>query len=147
TGGTFDVSMLESNVAQLTPRLIDHQLGRRPTCAGHTMYRCAGDDGWIAVSAPPSEEHAALPQGLTSAAAATALQAAGLPAAPALGAEDLLFDDHVRARDVVVELPHGLLGIVPVHGVPFRSGPGFMEARGPAPDLGQHTCDILKELG
>jgi crotonobetainyl-CoA:carnitine CoA-transferase CaiB-like acyl-CoA transferase len=155
TGGTFDVSMLESNVTHLTPLLIDRQLGRRPEAAPPAMYRCAGDDAWLAVSPRTPEEQAELGRFLASAdldaftpaAAAEVLQAAGIPAAPALGAEDLLFDGHVRARDDVVEVPHSVLGIVPVHGVPFRADPGFMAVRGGAPDLGEHTDEVLRQLG
>ncbi|HVW34279.1 MAG TPA: CoA transferase, partial [Acidimicrobiia bacterium] len=107
-GGTFDLSMLESNVTHLGPQLLEHQLGHpRPV---------------------PEPDGPAEP-------------------VPALGTEDLLFDDHIRARDLVVEIPHSVLGIVPVHGVPLRGGPGFMAVRGPAPDLGEHNGEILAELG
>lgn len=74
------------------------------------------------------------------------LQAAGVPAAPVLATEDLLWDEHARSRDVVVEVPHPVLGVVPVHGVPFRSG-DLMAVRGRSPDLGEHTVEILTAAG
>ena len=161
-GGTFDVSMLESNVTHLTQLLVDGQLGRLPAPSPAATYRCTGDDAWLTTSVPSPEEQVALARvvgsddgdavaawaaGRDAHDAAVELQGAGVCAAPVLGAEDLLFDDHTRARDVVVEITHSVLGIVPVHGAAFCDGGDLTGVRGPSPDLGQHSSGILAELG
>ena len=161
-GGTFDVSMLESNVTLLTSLLVEDQLDGAASPSTSATYRCAGDDAWLTITVRSVEEQVALARmagsddgeavaawaaGRDASQAAADLQAAGVCAAPALGAEDLLFDDHARARDVVVEIAHSVLGIVPVHGVAFRDGGDLAAVRGPAPDLGEHTAEVLAELG
>lgn len=74
------------------------------------------------------------------------LQAAGVPAAPAYGVEELMIDAHARAREVVVELDHHLIGFVPVYGSPLHAQPPIAAITRRAPDLGEHTLEILREL-
>lgn len=74
------------------------------------------------------------------------LQAAGVPAAPAYGVEELMIDPHSRERDVVVELDHHLIGFVPVYGSPLHAQPAIAAVTTRAPDLGEHTLEILGEL-
>jgi crotonobetainyl-CoA:carnitine CoA-transferase CaiB-like acyl-CoA transferase len=56
-------------------------------------------------------------------------------------------DPHVRAREIVVELPDDEMGTIPMHNiVPTLSGtPGGF--RLPAPSLGEHNEALLTELG
>ena len=75
------------------------------------------------------------------------LRGSGVPAAPALGPEELLFDDHARTRGCVVDLDHHLVGYLPIYGTPFHGDPPFAWVRGRAPDLGEHTVQVLTELG
>jgi crotonobetainyl-CoA:carnitine CoA-transferase CaiB-like acyl-CoA transferase len=75
------------------------------------------------------------------------MQAAGIAAAPAYGAEELMIDPHARDRDVVVELDHHLIGFVPVYGSPLHAQPPVAAVTMRAPDLGEHTLEILGELG
>ena len=83
----------------------------------------------------------------TSAEAFLTLQAAGVPAAPAWGIEELMFDEHLRARGAVVDLDHELIGQFPIYGTPMRADPGLARVRGRAPNLGEHTRAVLTELG
>lgn len=80
-------------------------------------------------------------------AATEQLQAAGIPAAPAYGVEELMIDPHARDRDVVVELDHHLIGFVPVYGSPLHAQPALAAVTTRAPDLGEHTREVLHELG
>ncbi len=79
--------------------------------------------------------------------AARELQQTGVPAAPAYGVEELMVDPHARERRVVVELDHHLIGFVPVYGSPLHAQPAIAEVRKRAPDLGEHTLEVLGELG
>lgn len=72
---------------------------------------------------------------------------AGVTVAPVLDIAEVLEDPHVLGREVIVHLPDKELGPVPMHNiVPRLSGtPGSF--RRPAPALGEHTAEILAEIG
>jgi crotonobetainyl-CoA:carnitine CoA-transferase CaiB-like acyl-CoA transferase len=74
-------------------------------------------------------------------------EAAEVTAAPVYDIDQFVADPHVRAREIVTELPDDEMGAVPMHSVvPRLSGtPG--EIRTPAPALGEHTGEILSCLG
>lgn len=76
-----------------------------------------------------------------------AMEEAGVPAGPVLSVADALNDPQVRARDMVVEVQHSHLGPVRTMGVPVKmsSTPGTVR-RG-APLLGEHTREVLAEIG
>ena len=75
------------------------------------------------------------------------LEAAGVPAGPVLSVGEMLADPQTKARDMVVETEHQRLGSVKTIGFPikFSETPAAIE-RG-APTLGQHTTEILLDLG
>jgi crotonobetainyl-CoA:carnitine CoA-transferase CaiB-like acyl-CoA transferase len=76
-----------------------------------------------------------------------ALQAAGVPAAPALGVDEQVFDPHVRARDVILAVQHPVAGEEWLFGFPFQLSATPLEIRAAAPDLGAHTDEVLAEAG
>ena len=75
------------------------------------------------------------------------LDAEGVPAGPINTYPEALADPHARARRMVVDLVHSGVGPIKALGVPVKLSetPGAVER--PAPLLGQHTGEILAELG
>lgn len=75
------------------------------------------------------------------------LEEAGVPCAPQKDVEELLKDPHFLQNELVVDLDHPQFGRVRQTGI----GPRFSETPGKirrvAPGLGQHTDEILSELG
>ncbi len=69
---------------------------------------------------------------------------ANVPCAPVMTVDRLMTDPQIRAREMVVELPHAKLGRIPVSGVPLKlsESPGQLEHLGP--DLGQHNDEIYR---
>jgi crotonobetainyl-CoA:carnitine CoA-transferase CaiB-like acyl-CoA transferase len=75
------------------------------------------------------------------------LQRVRVPAAPASGPEELLFDDHIRARETVVDVAHPHVGMMPIYGVPAKGSPPLSRVLHRAPDLDEHREEILTETG
>lgn len=75
------------------------------------------------------------------------LDAEGVPAGPINDYAAALADPHALARQMVVELLHPGAGKIKALGVPVKLSetPGAVDR--PAPLLGQHTGEILAELG
>ncbi len=74
-----------------------------------------------------------------------AFVAEGIPAGPINFPDETLTDEHIRARGMIVELEHPLIGIVrsiatPVHFA--QSGPTY---RRYPPRLGEHNAEIRAE--
>ena len=75
------------------------------------------------------------------------LVAADVLTAPVLGVADVVEDPQVRHNNMIVSTDHATLGAVDVTGVPIHFG-GTPGARVIAPPrLGQHTEELLVELG
>jgi crotonobetainyl-CoA:carnitine CoA-transferase CaiB-like acyl-CoA transferase len=74
-------------------------------------------------------------------------EAAGVTVAPVLDMAGVLAEPYVRGRGVVVSVPDAELGRIPMHDIVPRlsATPGVL--RRPAPTLGQHTEEILAEIG
>jgi crotonobetainyl-CoA:carnitine CoA-transferase CaiB-like acyl-CoA transferase len=83
----------------------------------------------------------------TLADALAAFEQAEVTAAPVYDIEQFMADPHVKAREIIAELPDAEMGTIPMHTVvPRLSGtPG--DIRTPAPALGEHTREILGSLG
>jgi formyl-CoA transferase len=76
-----------------------------------------------------------------------AFEQAEITAAPVYDIEQFLADPHVRAREIVAELPDPQMGSVPMHAVVPRLSATPGDIRTPAPALGEHNREILGALG
>jgi formyl-CoA transferase len=72
---------------------------------------------------------------------------AGLPAGPVLEIPDALAHPQALARDMIVETEHPAAGKVKGLGLPIRFSGGKSDSLRAAPLLGQHTRDVLQEIG
>jgi crotonobetainyl-CoA:carnitine CoA-transferase CaiB-like acyl-CoA transferase len=75
------------------------------------------------------------------------LEAAGVPAGPILTYDRVLSDPQVLAREMVVEVQHPRAGRTRVLGVPIKLSATPGSIRRPAPILGEHTDEVLREAG
>ena len=179
-GAFVEMSLHEGGVAFCGPWLAEHQLGgdirplgnRHPRMAPHGVYRCAGEDAWVAVACrhdadwqalcelidglPAEAELAArladqdhIDEALSAwtgarskAEAAEALQAAGVPAGPVNITPDMTADAQVRARGF---FDHVEPGPTPMPGNPIKmAGTGPADWT-PCPRLGADNRAVLTD--
>ncbi len=75
------------------------------------------------------------------------LDAAGVPGGPVFTYDQALNNEHSQARRMVVELDHPKIGRMKTLGNPVKSTVEISRSRTPAPWLGQHSGEVLKQLG
>lgn len=75
------------------------------------------------------------------------LDAAGVPAARVNSIGEALTDPLLAERDMIVELEHATLGPVRSVGSPLKLSATPTSMRSAPPLLGQHTTEVLRELG
>jgi crotonobetainyl-CoA:carnitine CoA-transferase CaiB-like acyl-CoA transferase len=75
------------------------------------------------------------------------LDANDVPSAPVLRRNEVIANEQVVARELIVELDHPDIGLVrqPVPAARFERTPARIQ--GPAPRIGEHSAAILSELG
>lgn len=148
---------------------------RHPWFVPHDVYRCAGEDRWVAIVVRDDEQWARLAprlglppmtraqrrDGLHDVDAAIAsytagrepdavareLTALGVEAYPVRTALDLSRDPHIAARGFVETIDHPTIGPRPYAGPPWQITGAETAPHRPAPQLGQHTDAILAGLG
>ena len=76
-----------------------------------------------------------------------AFEKAGIPCAPVQQIEALFDDPQIRHNGMVISLPHPALGDVEMGGIPVLLSDTPGRCGGPAPGLGEHTDEILREMG
>lgn len=75
------------------------------------------------------------------------LDAAGVPAGPLKFTEELLEDQQVLENEFVSTVDHPIMGPVRMHGPMIQMSETPLEIQGPSPTLGEHTDEVLHELG
>ncbi|WP_407687929.1 CaiB/BaiF CoA-transferase family protein [Mycobacterium sp. HUMS_1102779] len=146
-----------------------HRSGNRgPGADPQGLYRCRGDDEWVAIAAPDDAARASLARlvGLRGAGpdeadtlvadwaarrsapeAVEALRAGGVAAARVTPAAELLGDPQLLARGFWETIDHPVAGTFLCTGMPFafRGRPRCWLRRVP-PLYGQHTDEVLKGM-
>lgn len=72
---------------------------------------------------------------------------AGVPCGQVLTYDETLNDPHVQSRDMIVDVEHPIIGGMRTIGPPTKFSGLDFTVRGPAPWLGQHTAELLRETG
>jgi formyl-CoA transferase len=75
------------------------------------------------------------------------LDAHAVPCGPISDMGEVMADPQTRDQELVREVPHPTLGSVTMVGAPYRFGGEATPVRAAPPLLGQHTEEILQELG
>ena len=178
-GAFVEMSLHEGGVAFCGPWLVEAQFGgkvarrgnRHPRLAPHGVYRCAGEDAWLAVSCRHDDDWRALcgvvdsldPSANLAARrasqdridallaawtrrhrkhdAAERLQARGVPAGPVNATPDMSADPQVRARGFFVPLEPGP---TPMPGNPIKMPGTGPDDWTPCPRLGADNRDVLR---
>ena len=76
-----------------------------------------------------------------------AMLAVGVPAGPVNTIDQVFRDPHVLAREMLASVEHPKLGAVRMPGIPYKLGDTPGTIRRHPPLLGEHTDEILGELG
>ena len=75
------------------------------------------------------------------------LEKAGIPCGPILDYEDALTTPQAIAREMTVDVDHPTLGRLRTLGTPIKMSATPLNPRGRGPLLGEHTDQVLNELG
>lgn len=71
----------------------------------------------------------------------------GVPAGPVKNMQQVLDDPQTRARDMVIRVDHPIAGEIDALGLPVKFSNGNGVTRRGAPVYGQHTAELMLELG
>lgn len=75
-----------------------------------------------------------------------ALEAEGIPCGPINTVDRIMEDPQIKARDMILEIEHPVAGKLKMPGLPIKLSETPGAVLHPAPLLGQHTDEILKEM-
>ncbi len=75
------------------------------------------------------------------------LDRAGVPCGVIQREEDLFFDEDVLANETLIEVEHSRAGRLWQYGLPFALTRTPLEVKQAAPMLGEHTAEVLSEVG
>ncbi|MEO0751058.1 MAG: CoA transferase [Pseudomonadota bacterium] len=75
------------------------------------------------------------------------MNAAGVPAGPILSVPSVFADPQVIHREMVMPVDHGDRGTVQMLGFPMKFSQEPCQVRHPAPELGEHSAEVLRDAG
>ena len=84
---------------------------------------------------------------LPSAEVVARLDAAAVPCGPIRDVAEVVADPQTRSQDLIQEVAHPTLGPIAVAGFPYHFHGTPLRVRTPPPLLGQHTAEVLAEVG
>ncbi len=70
-----------------------------------------------------------------------------MPGGPVYTFEQTLADPQVQHRRMVYDIEHPTIGLMKTLGLPVKSTGELTQIRKPAPLHGQHTAEVLRQLG
>jgi len=172
-GQLIDVSQLDVMLAQNGVQIagytlsgkLPHELREEMMPGPRTWGNFMCKDDWVFVAADPqmhsrlmaamgvddlgegSEVLEAWLKERTAEEVVETLAAAGVPVARVYNIAQAIEDPHVKARNTIVDLDHPTAGKVRVPWFPIKMEKTPATYRIPAPQLGEHTAQILEELG
>jgi crotonobetainyl-CoA:carnitine CoA-transferase CaiB-like acyl-CoA transferase len=140
-------------------KVLERRGNRGHPSANQDIYRCAGDDDWIAITVHTDEQRSALSQ-LTGGAelsewlagmrlddVADLLASAGIPAAAVVSPTLVTHNPQLRQRGFFETLQHPRTGECLYPTPPFAPlDGGHRWLHRPPPTLGQHNAEVLTEL-
>jgi benzylsuccinate CoA-transferase BbsF subunit len=192
-GQWIDLSMYQTGASTIGPQIMDYlanggiatRMGNRHQgMAPHNVYRCKGEDRWIAIAVDSDAAWGILSRemgdpawardsrfatavgrianekfidlqlsvwaaGETAEALAARLQKAGIMAGVVENGRDLLHDEQLRERNFLEPLKHAPdsgIGVRRTIGRPWKLSDADLSITRPAPQLGEHNRQVLKEL-
>ena len=75
------------------------------------------------------------------------LSAQGVPCTSVNSIDKVVKDEQVAARDMIVEIEHPTAGKIRMAGLPVKLSANPGSVRRHAPLLGEHSAEVLRELG
>lgn len=172
-GQMIDVAQLDCMVAYntaitayLLSGMTTHELGKKyPRGRGAGGLFKTKDDGWIRLAAfgPRSVDRMVQHMGvelddisnemmkakvaeMTRDEAVELFNEIGLACAPVYHVYETITDSHVNERDMFLEMDHSQAGKIKLINFPIKFSETPAKLISPAPTLGQHNKDLLKEL-
>jgi crotonobetainyl-CoA:carnitine CoA-transferase CaiB-like acyl-CoA transferase len=172
TGQAIDISLMDSQLALLTEpasQALSNDPGAAWAPFRHGLQRTR--DGHVTVNAGPPRnwrriaraigrpEHELLTRdaveseleawaaGLTTAEAARALAAADVPYGVVRSIHEALDDPYFAERGMIAEVPDTELGSIRTVASPLFFSNASSWPAGPSPMAGEHTAELLRELG
>lgn len=172
-GCVIDLSQYEAGLQFLTPSILEFAATGRipqrngnadPVASPHGVYRCAGPDRWVALSAWNDAERRALRDAIdaegpdldaaVSAWTATrsrddivaTLRGAGVRAAPVLAISELFTDPQLAHRGMWPRVTHPAIGPMRLMAPPFRLSATPSRQERPGPVFGADNDHVFGEL-
>jgi CoA:oxalate CoA-transferase len=74
------------------------------------------------------------------------LEAAGIPCGPINNIRQAVTDPQIAHRGMIQEVTHETAGTIAIANTPIRMSRSESGIKGPPPNMGEHTADVLREL-
>ena len=172
-GCVIDLSQYEAGLQFLTPSILEFAATGRipqrngnadPVASPHGVYRCAGPDRWVALSAWSDTERRALSAAIASEGAdleaavsgwtktrdrddvVRVLRTAGVRVAPVLSISELFTDKQLTHRAMWPLVTHPVIGPMRLMAPPFRLSATPSRQDLPGPVFGAHNDHVFGEL-